>query len=223
MTFQPAENPRAAEATRSTSSQFVGFQLGGQDYAFRIEQIQEIVILDKVTKTPQVPDYVEGVCNLRGAIIPVINLRKLFGLEPKPVDAETRTIVVNVGERTMGCTVDLVSQVIRIAADTIQPAPETVTLHADDRLLGTFDAPSLEPTVHEFEAWLEATRPAHYKRLMAWRKDDREATCARPKGRARRVQIAEALVQIRDPRRYSVVVDESRVPTRTRTRRATRA
>ena len=75
----------------------------------------------------------------------------------------------------------------------------------------------------EFEAWLEATRPAHYKRLMAWRKDDREATCARPKGRARRVQIAEALVQIRDPRRYSVVVDESRVPTRTRTRRATRA
>src|SRR5215469_2287062 len=114
-------------ATRKQSSQFVGFQLAGQEYAFRIEQIQEIVILDKVTKTPQVPDYVEGVSNLRGSIIPIINLRRLFGLEPKPVDAETRTIVVNVGERTMGCTVDMVSQVMRIPDEDIQPAPETIT------------------------------------------------------------------------------------------------
>src|SRR4029079_17414203 len=113
--------------SRKNSSQFVGFQLAGQEYAFRIEQIQEIVILDKVTKTPQVPDFVEGVSNLRGTIIPIINLRKLFGLEPKPVAAETRTIVVNVGPRTMGCTVDMVSQVMRIPEEHIQPAPETVT------------------------------------------------------------------------------------------------
>jgi purine-binding chemotaxis protein CheW len=110
-----------------SSSQFVGFQLGGQDYAFRIEQIQEIVILHQVTKTPQVPDYIDGVANLRGAIIPIINLRKLFGMEARPADAETRTIVVNVGTRTMGCTVDQVSHVIRVAEENIQPAPETVT------------------------------------------------------------------------------------------------
>ena len=116
-----------AVAKKKNSSQFVGFQIAGQDYAFRIEQIQEIVILDKVTKTPQVPDYVEGVSNLRGSIIPIINLRKLFGLEPKPVDSETRTIVVNVGQRTMGCTVDMVSQVVRVPEEEIQPAPETVT------------------------------------------------------------------------------------------------
>ena len=54
-------------------------------------------------------------------------LRRLFGLDPKPTDADTRTIVVNVGERTMGCTVDAVSQVIRIPEESIQPAPETVT------------------------------------------------------------------------------------------------
>lgn len=107
--------------------QFVGFQVDGQEYAFRIEQIQEIVILEQVTKTPQVADYVEGVSNLRGTIIPIINLRKLFGLEPKQVDAETRTIVVNVGERTMGCTVDMVTQVMRIPEDNIQDAPATVT------------------------------------------------------------------------------------------------
>lgn len=107
--------------------QFVGFQIEDQQYAFRIEQIQEIVILTQVTQTPQVSECVEGVSNLRGAIIPIINLRKLLGLEAKPVDSETRTIVVNVGERTMGCTVDMVSQVIRVPADDIKPAPETVT------------------------------------------------------------------------------------------------
>ncbi len=87
--------------TKNTS-QFVGFQLEGQHYAFRIEQIQEIVILDQITPTPQVAEYVEGVTNLRGAIIPIINLRKLLGMDPKELDSETRTIVVNVGDRTMG-------------------------------------------------------------------------------------------------------------------------
>lgn len=112
---------------KKNSSQFVGFRIADQEYAFRIEQIQEIVILDKVTKTPQVPAYVEGVANLRGSIIPIIDLRNLFGLESKPADGETRTIVVNVGERTMGCTVDMVSQVMRIPEEDIQPAPETIT------------------------------------------------------------------------------------------------
>ena len=117
-------------------AQFVAFRIENQSYAFRIEQIQEIVILDQVTKTPQVPDYVEGVANLRGSIIPIINLRKLFGLEPKPIDAETRTIVVNVGPRTIGCTVDTVSQVVRIAEDAIHPAPDTVAGHGASYIAG---------------------------------------------------------------------------------------
>lgn len=126
----------SASNAKKTSSQFVGFQLAGQDYAFRIEQIQEIVILKQVTKTPQVPDYVEGVSNLRGAIIPIINLRRLFGLEPKPHDGETRTIVVNVGPRTMGCTVDMVSQVMRIPEENIQAAPEAITAGGAHYLAG---------------------------------------------------------------------------------------
>jgi purine-binding chemotaxis protein CheW len=140
-------------AEKRKSSQFVGFQVDGQQYAFRIEQIQEIVIPDRVTQTPQVADYVEGVSNLRGAIIPIINLRKLFGLDPQPTDRDTRTIVVNVGERTMGCTVDSVSQVIRIPAEDIQPAPDTVTADGahyvsgfaklDDRLVILLDIDEL--------------------------------------------------------------------------------
>jgi purine-binding chemotaxis protein CheW len=123
-------------AEKQKTSQFVGFYLDGQQYAFRIEQIQEIVILNQVTQTPQVADYVEGVSNLRGTIIPIINLRKLFGLDPKPADGDTRTIVVNVGERTMGCTVDMVSQVVRAAEESIRPAPETVTADGADYVSG---------------------------------------------------------------------------------------
>lgn len=108
------------------SQQFVGFRLADQEYAFRIEQIQEIVIPDRVTRMPQVPDYVEGVSNLRGTIIPIINLRRLFDLESTERNDETRTIVVNVGPRTIGCTVDAVSQVIRISPEQIQPAPDIV-------------------------------------------------------------------------------------------------
>lgn len=132
----PGHPSAGSVGARQNSSQFVGFVLAGQEYAFRIERIQEIVILDKVTKTPQVPEYVEGVSNLRGAIIPIINLRKLFGLEPKSADGETRTIVVNVGERTMGCTVDTVSQVIRIPDEAIRPAPETITANGAGYISG---------------------------------------------------------------------------------------
>ncbi|MCE3018482.1 MAG: chemotaxis protein CheW [Pirellula sp.] len=117
-------------------AQFVAFRIENQTYAFRIAQIQEIVILSQVTRTPQVPDYVEGVANLRGSIIPIVNLRKLFGLEPKQIDTETRTIVVNVGKRTIGCTVDTVTQVVRISQDAVHAAPETVTGHGASYISG---------------------------------------------------------------------------------------
>ena len=125
----------STSAAKNTS-QFVGFQIDDQQYAFRIEQIQEIVNLEQVTKTPQVANYVEGVSNLRGSIIPIINLRKLLGLPPKPSDSETRTIVINVGQRTMGCTVDAVSQVIRIPEQSIQPAPDTMTTDGNQDIAG---------------------------------------------------------------------------------------
>ncbi len=113
-------------AQARSSMQFVGFRLSDQMYAFRIEGIQEIVIPDHVTRMPQVPDYVEGVSNLRGTIIPIIDLRRLFDLNAKPKDDETRTIVVNVGTKTIGCTVDAVTQVIKITPEMIQPAPDIV-------------------------------------------------------------------------------------------------
>jgi purine-binding chemotaxis protein CheW len=116
--------------------QFVGFELDGQQYLFRIERIQEIITPARVTRLPEVPAYVLGVSNLRGTIIPVIDLRLLFGLPARPLDADSRTIVVVVGSRTVGCTVDAVSHVIRLAADQLKPATDAVTTEGPHYVAG---------------------------------------------------------------------------------------
>ena len=116
--------------------QFVGFFLDGQQYAFRIEQIQEIVVVPQITMIPNVPDFVEGVSNLRGSIIPIINLRGMMRMRAVEPDNETRIIVVNVDGRTIGCTVDSVTQVIRVPAESIQPAPDTVVTDRADYVTG---------------------------------------------------------------------------------------
>jgi purine-binding chemotaxis protein CheW len=144
---------RSPAVRRTDMAQFVEFELNDQRYAFPIERIREIVILKNITPMPQVAAYVDGVTNLRGAIIPIINLRVLFGFDAKPVDDETRTIVVNVGEKTMGCTVDAVNQVLRVEKKLIGQAPETVTaddggsirgfVKVDERLVIILDVDSL--------------------------------------------------------------------------------
>jgi purine-binding chemotaxis protein CheW len=103
--------------------QFVGFRLDDEDYAIAITKIQEIILMKPITRLPQAPDYIEGLINLRGAVIPVVSLRKRFGLPAREVDDETRTIVVNVHEKTVGCVVDAVTRVMRINRDVIQPSP----------------------------------------------------------------------------------------------------
>jgi purine-binding chemotaxis protein CheW len=141
------------QVRRTDMEQFVEFEIHGQRYAFPIGKIREIVILKNVTPTPQVAAYVDGVSNLRGSIIPILNLRVLFGFDSKQADDETRTIVVNVGDKTMGCTVDAVNQVLRVEKDSIGPAPETITadgrnyisnfVKVDDRLVIVLDVDQL--------------------------------------------------------------------------------
>jgi purine-binding chemotaxis protein CheW len=103
--------------------QFVGFRLGDEDYAIAITKIQEIILMKPITRLPQTPDYIEGLINLRGSVIPVVSLRKRFGMPARDLDEETRTIVVNVQDKTVGCIVDAVTRVMRINRDQIQPSP----------------------------------------------------------------------------------------------------
>jgi purine-binding chemotaxis protein CheW len=106
-----------------------------------------------ITRLPQVPDYIEGLINLRGLVIPLINLRRRFGLPERETDEETRIIVVGIQEKIVGCIVDAVSQVIRVSADQIRAAPVGVTAVArrhiaalarlEDRILVILDVDSL--------------------------------------------------------------------------------
>ncbi len=114
--------------------QLVGFRLDEEDYALAITKIQEIILMKPITRIPQVPEYIEGLINLRGSVVPIVNLRKRFGLPRREVDDETRTIVVNIQGKTVGCVVDAVTRVMRINREQIQPPPLAV-LAVDHRYI----------------------------------------------------------------------------------------
>jgi purine-binding chemotaxis protein CheW len=155
----------------SKNIQLVGFRLDGDDYGIPITKIQEIILMKPVTRVPQVPAFIEGLINLRGVVIPVINLRKRFGLPEREIDDETRTIVLSLHDKTVGCIVDHVTHVMRLAGDQIQPAPVTVLATArnyitglaqmDDRLLIVLDVEKLfDPAELVVEPVSNAESPA---------------------------------------------------------------
>jgi|SRR3972149_2660032 len=110
------------ETTNTEVLQLVSFNLGNEEYAVDILKVQEINRMVEITSIPNAPSYVEGVINLRGKVIPVINLRKRFGLDSKEIDSHSRIMVVDVGT-TIGLIVDSVSEVLRLPSDTVEPPP----------------------------------------------------------------------------------------------------
>ncbi len=107
--------------------QLVVFKLGKEEYGVDIAKVQEIVRLQEITHIPQAPPFVEGIVNLRGQIIPIIDLKKRFNLECKEaVEGEKRVIVVNIGGQIIGIVVDNVSEIIRIPKDKVEPPPPIV-------------------------------------------------------------------------------------------------
>ncbi len=113
---------------QATHAQYVSFMLGAEEYGADIMRVQEIKGWDSVTRVPSTAEYVLGVVNLRGAIVPVIDLRVRFGLDRAPFDATTVIMVMRIatgrGERIVGMVVDAVTEVYDIALGSIQPPPE---------------------------------------------------------------------------------------------------
>lgn len=107
--------------------QLVSFVVGAEEYAIPILAVQEINRMMAITRVPQSPPFVEGVINLRGKVIPVVDLRKRFGMPVNESTGDERIIVVEVqGEteaRVIGFTVDKVNRVLRIGSDIVEPAP----------------------------------------------------------------------------------------------------
>ena len=106
--------------------QMVTFNIGGEEFGVEILTVQEIIRMMQITRVPKAPDFVEGVINLRGKVIPVIDLRKRFGMDSRGHDKNTRIVVVEINKMIVGFIVDSVSEVLRIPADTVEPPPPVV-------------------------------------------------------------------------------------------------
>ncbi|MCZ7603238.1 MAG: chemotaxis protein CheW [Melioribacteraceae bacterium] len=106
--------------------QLVSFKVGREEFGIDILKVQEINRMLKITKVPNAPDFVEGVVNLRGRIIPVIDLRKRLKIESREHDNKTRIVVVDITGNTVGFIVDEVNEVLRIPKDIIENPPELV-------------------------------------------------------------------------------------------------
>ena len=116
--------------------QLVTFRLGNEEFSLDILRVQEIIRHMEITRVPKAPDFVEGVINLRGKVIPVLELRKRFGLGYNERTNETRIIVVEVDDKTVGLKVDAVSEVLRLPADRVEPPPAIATGVDSDYIKG---------------------------------------------------------------------------------------
>lgn len=102
-------------------NQLVIFELAGEQYGVGIETVESIIKLQTITRVPHAPKFVEGVTNLRGVVLPVIDLRKRFGLELEAATKDSRIVVVEVNGIKVGMIVDAVTEVLRIQDEQIEP------------------------------------------------------------------------------------------------------
>lgn len=119
---------------------YLTFALGAEEYGLEILKVREIIGHMDITAVPQTPDYVKGVINLRGQVIPVVDIRTLFGMEPKEITEETCIIVVEVLQDNRkfntGVVVDQVSEVLDIKGESIEEAPQLGASVNTDFILG---------------------------------------------------------------------------------------
>jgi purine-binding chemotaxis protein CheW len=141
--------------------QLVSFRVGGEEFALDILRVLEIIRLQELTRVPSSPDCMDGVMNLRGKIIPVITLRKRFGLDCVPHDGQTRIVVIETKGTVLGVIVDSVSEVLSIPADSVEPPPRLGKVDQqyvsgvgkiDDRLLILLDVDRLMEGASEVQS-----------------------------------------------------------------------
>jgi len=121
---------RGFNETRSSGirkeRQVVAFALGSETYGVDINKVKEIIPIQKIVPVPRAPVFVEGIINLRGKVIPVLDLRKHFGFEKKALDPNQRIVLTEVSDENVGVIVDSVSSVIRIPEDSIEPPASVI-------------------------------------------------------------------------------------------------
>ena len=146
MTETQLREGTGAPATASTlqaNNEYLTFTLGREEYGIDILKVQEIRGYEAVTRIANAPEFIQGVVNLRGTIVPIVDMRIKFNLGEAKYDQFTVAIILNVAGRVVGMVVDSVSDVIQLTAEQIRPAPDFASSTFDTRYitgLGTIDA-----------------------------------------------------------------------------------
>lgn len=131
---------KPAETVPGELTQLVSFMLSNEEYGVEVLKVREIIRLPTITQMPNTPPYVEGIINLRGKVIPIISMRKRFGLPESDYTSHTRIMVMDVPGGLTGFIVDGVSEVIRIHSNEIQPPPAMVSGNLDQEfIMGVFN------------------------------------------------------------------------------------
>jgi purine-binding chemotaxis protein CheW len=128
----PADGPLAAA---SPTREFLAFKLGSEEYGVDILRVQEIRSYERPTRIAHAPEFVKGVVNLRGAIVPIVDLRLMLRLPQAAYDAFTVVVVLHIGQRVMGMVVDAVSDVIAFGPEQLRPVPAMNSPIGDEHLL----------------------------------------------------------------------------------------
>ena len=126
------EQRQAAEATEHLAT----FVLDREEYGVNVRQVQEIRRVSEITAVPRAPEFVRGVINLRGRILPVLDLKRKLGLGEVTIDRAARIVVVHVQDRVLGLLVDGASQVLKIPVSRIEPPPDEVVERGGDYIRG---------------------------------------------------------------------------------------
>jgi purine-binding chemotaxis protein CheW len=129
-------NASAAKAAGNSLLQLVTFKVAEEEFGVDILSVQEIIRHTGITKVPNAPPFVEGILNLRGKVIPIIDMRKRFSLAPKEADQDTRIVVFALQSSVVGCLVDSVSEVLRLPSSMVDPPPAVVTGMDSKYILG---------------------------------------------------------------------------------------
>jgi chemotaxis signal transduction protein len=117
---------------------FVLFEVAGTTYALPSHSVQQMEMIEKITTVPNAPGFVAGIVFIRGKVVPAIDLRLRFGLEPIPYSLRTRLIVVNTNGRSVGLIADSAREFIRVPGSAIQPPPEALAALSGNYLRGVF-------------------------------------------------------------------------------------
>ena len=130
------DNQKNNAVSGETTDQMISFAISEEDYGVDIQTVKEVIRHREITRLPKAPPFVKGVINLRGDVIPIVDLRERFDMEQQEYTDMTRVMVVEVGGRSIGMVVDSVSHVLRIEQDQIEPPPPCVGKISEEYIRG---------------------------------------------------------------------------------------